>query len=72
MAKQYAQLEYIANNDHITFETQKEFVNLLQHSILLALKEQGKLNETQYQFASAQLQQFRPKVPSNKKRGDFG
>ena len=57
MAKQYASLEAIENDRKITKETDYEFLYQIQSGLLLALKEQGRLNEMQYRYAQDRLNQ---------------
>ena len=59
MAKQFAVLQYIDNNEGITPENHYEFLYHLQSAILLALREQGKLNTIQYRHAEEKLKQQR-------------
>lgn len=55
MAKQYASLEKIEHNRKITRELDEPFLHRLQSGLLLALKEQGRLNEMQYRHAQERL-----------------
>lgn len=55
MARQYASLERIEHNHKITRETDHAFLYRLQGGLLLALKEQGRLNEMQYRQARDRL-----------------
>lgn len=55
MARQYASLERIDHNRRITRETDHSFLYRLQGGLLLALKEQGQLNEMQYRQARDRL-----------------
>lgn len=59
MAKRYASLEAIENDRKITRETDEAFLHQLQSGLLLALKEQGRLNEMQYRHAQDRLNQQR-------------
>ncbi len=59
MAKQFASLKRIDNNRKITEETDEAFLHRLQTGLLLALKEQGRLNEMQYRYAQRLLDQQR-------------
>ena len=59
MAKQFAELQRIDNNEEITKETHYEFLHHLQHAILLALREQGRLDAMQYRHAEEKLKQQR-------------
>lgn len=56
MAKPFAQLEYIEHDHKISWETDSAFLCCLQSSLLLALKEQGRLSEMQYRDAAARLE----------------
>ena len=55
MARQYASLEWIEHNRRITRDTDHAFLYRLQGGLLLALKEQGRLNEMQYRQARDRL-----------------
>ena len=55
MARQYASRERIDHNRRITRETDHAFLYRLQGGLLLALKEQGQLNEMQYRQARDRL-----------------
>lgn len=55
MAKQYASLKHIENNRRITRMSDDRFLHQLQTGLLLALKEQGILNEVQYRHAQDRL-----------------
>ena len=57
MAKQYASLEAIENDRKITKEADYGFLHHIQSGLLLALKEQGRLNEMQYRYAQDRLNQ---------------
>ena len=59
MRKQFAKLLRIDNNEAITTETHYEFLYHLKRAILLALKEQGRLNVMQYHYAEETLKQQR-------------
>lgn len=59
MAKQFAKLQCIDNNDTITKESHYEFLYHLQSAVLLALREQGRLNVMQYRYAEEKLKQQR-------------
>ncbi len=70
MAKQFASLERIENDRKITKETDYEFLHHLQTGLLLALKEQGRLNEIQYRHAQEKLnQQLRDVTRKNQQKG---
>ena len=49
------QLKAVVNNRPITEETDREFLNHLRMGLLLALKEQGILNEVQFRYAGEAL-----------------
>lgn len=55
MKRQFASLEQIEHNHRITRNTDFQFLYHLQGSLLLALKEQGRLSETQYHHAQERL-----------------
>ena len=59
MAKQFAEFQRIDNNEAITKETHYEFLHHLQSTILLALREQGRLNAVQHRHAEEKLKQQR-------------
>lgn len=59
MAKQYAFLNSIENDREITKETDYEFLHNMQSGLLLALKEHGRLNESQYRYAQSRLNRQR-------------
>jgi len=59
MNRKYAELQRIDNNHKITNDSDYEFLYHLQNSLLLALKEQGRLNEIQYRHAEERLKQQR-------------
>lgn len=59
MARRFAELQHIENNEEITKETQYEFFYHLQSAMLLALREQGKLNAMQCRHAEEKLKQQR-------------
>ena len=59
MARKFAQLQRIDNNETITQETHFEFLYHLQCAVLLALRERGTLNEMQYRHAEEKLKQQR-------------
>ncbi|MBM6926447.1 hypothetical protein [Pseudoflavonifractor phocaeensis] len=70
MTKPYASLEQIEHNHKITQETDHAFLYLLQGGLLLALKEQGRLNEMQYRQAQDCLdQQHRKWVKKCSRKG---
>lgn len=48
-------LDHIDNNRCITKSTDRIFLYLLHQSLLLELKERGRLNEVQYRFAAEKL-----------------
>ena len=59
MAKKFAQLQRIDNNEQITMESHYEFLYHLQSAMLLALREQGKLNTMQHRYAEEKLKEQR-------------
>ena len=59
MARQFAELQRIDNNDEITKGTHYEFLYHLQSAMLLALREQGRLNAMQHRYAEEKLKQQR-------------
>ena len=59
MARQFAQLQHIDNNEAITKETHYEFLYHLQSAMLLALREQGRLDVMQHRHAEEKLKQQR-------------
>ncbi|MBM6723295.1 hypothetical protein [Pseudoflavonifractor phocaeensis] len=71
MARQYASLERIEHNRKITQETDHTFLYRLQDGLLLALKEQGQLNEMQYRHAQDRLdRQYREWVRKLQQKGE--
>lgn len=59
MARKFAKLQRIDNDHKITKDMDYEFLYHLQNGLLLALKEQGRLNEMQYRTAEERLKQQR-------------
>ena len=59
MKRQFANLQHIDNNEAITKETNYEFLYHLQSAMLLALREQGRLNAMQHRHAEEKLKQQR-------------
>lgn len=59
MAKRFAKLDWIDHNEPITNESNNEFLYQMQHALLLALWEQGKLTPVQYRHAEEKLKQQR-------------
>lgn len=59
MQRQYASLDRIEYNHKITRDTDFQFLYCLQGGLLLALKEQGRLSETQYRLAQERLDRQR-------------
>lgn len=55
MVKKYAKLTRIDNDHQITPDADAAFLYQLQHGLLLALKDQGKLNVMQYRYAAEKL-----------------
>ena len=71
MARKFAQLQRIDNNEAITQETHYEFLYHLQSAMLLALREQGMLNAMQYHHAEEKLkQQRRDRAKNLLKKGE--
>lgn len=58
-ARQFAELQQIDNNEAITKDTHYDFLYHLQSALLLALREQGRLNAMQYRHAEEKLKQQR-------------
>ena len=54
-----AVLQAVEQNRAITPEQDCEFLYLYQNSVLLALKEAGRLTETQYRYAEEKLKEQR-------------
>lgn len=72
MARQYASLERIEHNHRITRETDHAFLYRLQGGLLLALKEQGRLNEMQYRQARDRLdRQHRDWIRKLQQKGEL-
>ena len=65
MARQFAELQRIDNNEVITKETHYEFLYHLQSALLLALREQGRLNIMQYRHAEEKLKEQRRNLAKN-------
>ena len=59
MAKRFAKLRQIENDEAITKETHYDFLFHLQSALLLALYERGRLNATEYRRAQEKLKQRR-------------
>ena len=59
MTRQFAKIQRIDNNEKITKETHYEFLYHLQSAMLLALREQGRLNTMQHRHAEEMLKQQR-------------
>lgn len=59
MAKRHAKLQRIEHNEPITTESNYEFLYQLQHALLLALREQGKLGPMQHRLAEEKLRKQR-------------
>ena len=59
MAKKYARLDRVENNEPITGESNYEFLYQLQSGLLLALREQGRFNAMQHRHAEEKLKQQR-------------
>ena len=52
-------LQSVENNETITEETHYDFLHHLQSTLLLALREQGRLNAMQHRYAEEKLRQQR-------------
>lgn len=52
-------LQFIENDQWITKEEQYPFLHHLQRSLLLALRERGRLNAMQYRYAEERLNRQR-------------
>lgn len=59
MKKQFSQLHHIERNETITKEDHYEFLHHLENALLLALREQGRLDLMQYRHADESLRQQR-------------
>ena len=59
MKRQFANLQHIDNNEAITKETNYEFLYHLQSAMLLALREQGRLDVMQHRHAEEKLKRQR-------------
>lgn len=59
MARRFAQLLRIDQNRQIRNDADYEFLHQLQHGLLLALRERGTLNATQYRQAEEKLKRHR-------------
>ena len=59
MKRNIMQLRRIDFDRRITMESDPEFLFLLQNGLLLALKEQGRLNEMEYRRAEEDLMRQR-------------
>lgn len=59
MAKRQAKLYRIEHNEAITKERNFEFLYQLQHALLLALRERGRLSPMHYRHAEERLRQQR-------------
>ena len=58
-ARKVPKLQSIENNEAITKETHYDFLYHLQSAMLLALREQGRLNAMQHRHAEEKLKQQR-------------
>ena len=58
-----AVLHAVENDRRITEEADAGFLYLLHNAVLLALKEAGRLNETQYRYAEEELKIRYRKTP---------
>ena len=59
MALKFAKLDWIEHNEPITKESSYEFLHHLQHALLLAIREQGRLSPMQHRHAQEHLKQQR-------------
>lgn len=59
MARKFAKLQWIELNEPITKENNYEFLYQLQHALLLALMEQGRLSPMQHRHAEERLKKQR-------------
>ena len=59
MARKFAKLQRIEHNEPITVESHYEFLYQLQHALLLALREQGRLSPMQLRHAQEFLRKQR-------------
>ena len=59
MAKKFARLDRVENNEPITGENNYEFLYQLQSGLLLALREQGRLSPMQHRHADEKLRKQR-------------
>ena len=57
MTKKFAKLYRIEHNEVITKETNDKFIYHLECAMLLALREQGRLNAVQHRYAEEKLKQ---------------
>lgn len=57
--KRFAILSHIEHNEPITCENNYEFLYHLQHTLLLALREQGHLTPMQHRYAEEMLKKQR-------------
>lgn len=72
MGKPFASLERIDHNQPITRKANYEFLHNLQSAILLALREQGRLNTMQHRYAEEKLkQQRRDRAKTILQKGEF-
>ena len=62
-----AVLRSVENDRRITKEQDHEFLYAYQRAVLLALKEAGRLNETQYRYAEDRLKAQRGAAAREKK-----
>ena len=59
MDRRFAKLQRIDNNEVIKNDTHSEFLYHLQNTLLLALREQGRLNAMQHRHAEEKLKKQR-------------
>ena len=71
MSRQFAELQRIDNNERITTKNHYEFLYHLQSAMLLALREQGRLDVMQHRHAEEKLkQQRRDRAKNILKKGE--
>ena len=71
MSREFASLERIENDHKITRDTDESFLHRLQSGLLMALKEQGRLSQAQYQYAQEQLdRQYRERARKLLEKGE--
>ncbi len=70
MKMRFAQLQRIDYNEKITEETHGEFLHHLQGALLLALREQGRLDAAEYRSASEGLKRQRQEQARRRQQED--